>query len=68
MDRRWGGLLKWRDVHRMTGRYGARATHVPTVSAGDPAEKLTIAYVAAPIYQQGKITGVVSVAKPKSNI
>lgn len=61
---------KWRDVHRtLTGRYGARATHVPDeVSAGDPAEKLTIAYVAAPIYQQGKITGVVSVAKPKSNI
>lgn len=60
----------WRDVHRtLIGEYGARATHVPNqVSAGDPAEKLTIAYVAAPIYQQQKIIGVVTVAKPKSNI
>jgi len=61
---------EWRDVHRtLLGEYGARATHVPdAISPGDPAEKLTIAYVAAPIYQQEKIAGVVSVAKPKSNI
>jgi len=60
----------WRDVHRtLIGEYGARATDLPDeISAGDPAEKLTIAYVAAPIYQQGKIVGVVTVAKPKSNI
>jgi two-component system sensor histidine kinase CreC len=60
----------WRDVHRtLIGEYGARATKLPgRVSPGDPAEQLTVAYVAAPIYQQGKIAGVVTVAKPKSNI
>ena len=61
---------EWRDVHRtLMGQYGARATHVtdgrPTT---DPEEELTIAYVAAPIYRQGEIAGVVTVAKPKSNI
>jgi two-component system sensor histidine kinase CreC len=60
----------WRDVHRtLKGEYGARATRIiddqPT---GDPAKELTVAYVAAPIYQQGNIVGVVTLAKPKSNI
>jgi two-component system sensor histidine kinase CreC len=61
---------EWRDVHRtLDGRYGARATRVPgEVSAGDPGHQLTIAYVAAPIYNQNQIVGVVTVAKPKSNI
>lgn len=62
---------QWRDVHRtLQGRYGARATHVidDNPAADDPAERLTVAYVAAPIYQDGKIAGVVTLAKPKSNI
>jgi two-component system sensor histidine kinase CreC len=60
----------WRDVHRtLSGRYGARATRFPDrVSPDDPASELTVAYVAAPIYQQGEIAGVVTVAKPKYNI
>ena len=61
---------EWRDVHlTLSGEYGARATRIPgEVSTGDPAEQLTVAYVAAPIYTQGRIVGVVTVAKPKSNI
>ncbi len=60
----------WRDVHRtLKGEYGARATRFPdTVSPDDPARELTVAYVAAPIYRQGRIAGVVTVAKPKYNI
>ncbi len=61
---------KWLDVHRtLLGEYGARATHFPDiVSPDDPAHELTVAYVAAPIYMQDKIAGVVTVAKPKYNI
>ena len=61
---------EWRDVHlTLSGEYGARATRVPgEISAGDPSQQLTIAYVAAPIYRQDKIIGVVTVAKPKNNI
>jgi two-component system sensor histidine kinase CreC len=61
---------EWRDVHRtLLGEYGARATRFPEeVSPHDPASELTVAYVAAPIYQQGRIAGVVTVAKPKYNI
>jgi two-component system sensor histidine kinase CreC len=60
----------WRDVHRtLLGEYGARATRFPEeVSPHDPARELTVAYVAAPIYMQGRIAGVVTVAKPKYNI
>lgn len=61
---------QWRDVYRtLRGEYGARATKVDgTISTGDPSRTLTIAYVAAPIYQQDKIVGSVTVAKPKNNI
>ncbi|MEE9421985.1 MAG: two-component system sensor histidine kinase CreC [Gammaproteobacteria bacterium] len=61
---------EWRDVHlTLSGEYGARATRVPgEISAGDPSQQLTIAYVAAPIYRQDQIIGVVTVAKPKNNI
>jgi two-component system sensor histidine kinase CreC len=61
---------EWRDVHlTLAGQYGARSTSEPDQSAvGAPAEELTVAYVAAPIYRQGDIIGVVTVAKPKSNI
>ena len=61
---------EWRDVHlTLKGEYGARATRITDeLPAGDPAEELTVAYVAAPIYKQGNIIGVVTLAKPKSNI
>jgi two-component system sensor histidine kinase CreC len=61
---------EWRDVHlTLQGEYGARATRIGNeLPGGDPAEKLTVAYVAAPIYRQGRIAGVVTLAKPKSNI
>jgi len=61
---------QWNDVHQtLIGKYGARATRVPgEISTGDSAQQLTIAYVAAPIYRQDKIIGVVTVAKPKNNI
>jgi len=60
----------WRDVHRtLRGQYGARATRVTDEhQTGGPVEDLTVAYVAAPIYRQGEIAGVVTLAKPKSNI
>ncbi len=60
---------RWNDVHQtLIGKYGARATRVFTESTGGGAQELTVAYVAAPIYKQDKIAGVVTVAKPKSNI
>jgi two-component system sensor histidine kinase CreC len=61
---------QWRDVHRtLLGEYGARATRFPgEMSPHDPARELTVAYVAAPIYMQDRIAGVVTVAKPKFNI
>jgi two-component system sensor histidine kinase CreC len=61
---------QWNDVQRtLLGKYGARATRVRSeLPEGDGAQQLTIAYVAAPIYQQDRIVGVVTVAKPKSNI
>lgn len=61
---------EWRDVHRtLNGEYGARATRFPDrVSPDDPKRELTVAYVAAPISMNGKIAGVVTVAKPKYNI
>lgn len=60
----------WIDVHRtLMGEYGARATREPDpLAPDDPAKELTVAYVAAPIYQQGRIAGVLTVAKPKYNI
>jgi two-component system sensor histidine kinase CreC len=60
----------WRDVHRtLLGEYGARATRFPEeTSPHDPARELTVAYVAAPIFMQDRIAGVVTVAKPKFNI
>ncbi len=60
----------WRDVHlTLAGEYGARATRVTDEHpAGESGEELTVAYVAAPIYRQGEIIGVVTLAKPKSNI
>ncbi len=55
---------KWRDV-RMTldGKYGARATKK------DPHDnKSTVLYIAAPIIVNGEIAGVLTIAKPTTNI
>jgi two-component system, OmpR family, sensor histidine kinase CreC len=55
---------RWRDVARtLRGEYGARATR--EVQADD---KTSIMYVAAPVLQEGKIIGVLTVAKPLSTI
>lgn len=54
---------QWRDVHRtLRGEYGARSTdHDPLYPEG------SIMYIAAPVYHQGDIVGVVSVGKPTRN-
>ncbi len=55
---------KWNDVYlTLKGKYGARSTRA------DPADELsTVMYVAAPILNQGKLAGVLTVAKPNSTV
>ena len=54
----------WRDVSlTLEGRYGARTT------LADPADETSsVLFVAAPIMTRGKVSGVVTVAKPTTNI
>jgi len=61
---------RWRDVYlTLRGDYGARTTKIEgELSTGDPTQPLSIAYVAAPIFQQSELVGVVTLAKPKNNI
>ncbi|MDH3379318.1 MAG: two-component system sensor histidine kinase CreC, partial [Gammaproteobacteria bacterium] len=55
----------WNDVMlTLRGEYGARSS--PVGSSGNKSE--TIAYVAAPVLENGKIMGVVSVGKPKQYV
>lgn len=55
---------QWRDVYlTLRGKYGARSTR-----ENPEAEESSILYVAAPINVDGKITGVLTVAKPTTNI
>ncbi|MCH6259215.1 two-component system sensor histidine kinase CreC [Puniceicoccaceae bacterium K14] len=55
---------KWIDVSRtLRGEYGARATRM--IKNGEP---LLVLYVAAPIYVDGEVAGVVSVGKPTTYI
>lgn len=55
---------RWNDVYlTLQGKYGARST---SETQGD--ENSSIMYVAAPIIQEGKIIGVVSVAKPNRSL
>lgn len=55
---------RWRDVQlTLDGKYGARATQ-----SNEAIPDSTIMYVAAPIMQDGKISGVLTVAKPTTNI
>ena len=55
---------RWNDVWlTLRGKYGARST---LSDPNDP--ESTVMYVAAPITEQGKIIGVISVGKPNSAI
>jgi two-component system sensor histidine kinase CreC len=54
----------WRDVAlTLQGRYGARSTDL---TANDP--RTSVLYVAAPIRVNGNLAGVLTVAKPTTNI
>jgi two-component system sensor histidine kinase CreC len=64
-----GGALgqdysRWNDVYlTLRGQYGARSTR------SDPQdENSSVMYVAAPVLEQGKIIGVLSVGKPNSTM
>lgn len=51
---------QWRDVHSvLNGEYGARSTRE---DPSDPAS--SVMYVAAPVFHQGRLAGVLTVAKP----
>jgi two-component system sensor histidine kinase CreC len=55
---------QWRDVHlTLIGKYGARATR--SVES-DP--RTSVMYVAAPVLADGRVIGVVTVAKPLATI
>lgn len=55
---------QWRDVYlTLRGKYGARSTRA---IAND--ESSTVMYVAAPIYDRGRIIGAVTVAKPNHSV
>lgn len=54
----------WRDVHRtLNGKYGARSS---LKDIRDP--ESSVLYVAAPIIMEDRIAGVLTVAKPTTNI
>lgn len=53
---------RWNDVYRtLHGQYGARSSH-PVEGGG------SVMHVAAPIYDAGRIIGVVTVAKPSASV
>ncbi len=55
---------RWNDVARtLSGRYGARSS---PETPGDT--ESTVMHVAAPIFDQGKIVGVLTVAKPNRTV
>lgn len=55
---------RWRDVYlTLRGQYGARST------LDDPDDpNSTVMHVAAPVYQNGQIVGVLTVSKPNSTV
>ncbi len=61
---------RWRDVLLgLQGKYGARSTPLDeNLRQLDEREAQSIAYIAAPIYSNGEIVGVLSVGKPKTNV
>ncbi|HJX34514.1 MAG TPA: two-component system sensor histidine kinase CreC [Desulfatiglandales bacterium] len=64
MENTGKNFKEWRDVGlTLSGKYGARATRK------DPDDsKSSVLYVAAPIEVNGKLAGVLTVAKPTTNI
>lgn len=60
----------WRDVYlTLQGKYGARSSSVMEgLQQHGEREAQSIAYVAAPIYRNKDLVGVLSVGKPKVNI
>jgi two-component system, OmpR family, sensor histidine kinase CreC len=57
-------IKKWRDISlTLSGKYGARTTR-----KNPDDNKSSVLYVAAPIEVKGKIEGVLTVAKPTTNI
>jgi two-component system sensor histidine kinase CreC len=55
---------RWRDVNlTLNGRYGARSTRA---DPSDPSS--SVHFVAAPIWHEGRIVGVVSVGKPSESL
>ena len=57
-------FLIWRDVRlTLAGSYGARSTRA---NPSDPTS--SVLHVGAPIYVQGELAGVLTVAKPTTNI
>ncbi|MCK9608407.1 MAG: two-component system sensor histidine kinase CreC [Methylomonas sp.] len=61
---------KWRDVYlTLQGRYGVRSSPLTEIPLRrDELEARSIAYVAAPIYRDDDLVGVLSVGKPKVNV
>ena len=60
----------WRDVHlTLQGQYGVRSSPLTEIPLRhDDREARSIAYIAAPIYRNGDLVGVLSVGKPKVNV
>jgi two-component system sensor histidine kinase CreC len=60
----------WLDVNRtLQGKYGARSSPMAeTPHRQDEREARSIAYIAAPIYRDDDLIGVLSVGKPKVNV
>lgn len=59
----------WRDVARtLEGQYGARTTKEELPDGNGGVVPVSVAYVGAPIRVDGRLVGVVSIGKPKTNI
>ncbi|MCU7920467.1 MAG: two-component system sensor histidine kinase CreC [Candidatus Thiodiazotropha sp. (ex Epidulcina cf. delphinae)] len=55
---------RWNDVYRtLRGQYGARMTHDDPLYPGK-----AVLYVAAPVYHENELIGVVSIGKPARNV
>ncbi len=55
---------RWNDVYRtLRGHYGARMTHDDPLYPGK-----AVLYVAAPVYHENELIGVVSIGKPARNL
>lgn len=62
-------FANWRDVHlTLQGKYGTRSSPTDIPLRHDDREARSIAYVAAPIYRDKDLVGVLSIGKPKVNV